>query len=215
MAPNPIMIPRKPVPAAEGDKHQRKTSRSATTANIAATTAYAAVIIGLAITTRWARHWLLSGAGVQTLILFAADAQSSRVFPTVALWALLSALNLAYAICSTSWLLFGFFVASLYPLIFLTCLFQFPMVANFARKRLRLLLKHLHFVNDKIALFNIPALEIDTDVSGLLVVRGVTISLSSLTIVAHGIELGKSTQLRSIMGDPVELTRATRSKALR
>ena len=44
----------------------------------------------------------------------------------------------------------------------------------------------------RIALFNLPALEIDTDVDGLFVIRGVTFSLSSFTLVAHGIELGKS-----------------------
>ncbi|KAK4610571.1 hypothetical protein CLAFUW4_14003 [Fulvia fulva] len=42
----------------------------------------------------------------------------------------------------------------------------------------------------RIALFNLPALEIDTDVDGLFVIRGVTFSLSSFTLVAHGIELG-------------------------
>jgi hypothetical protein len=58
------------------------------------------------------------------------------------------------------------------------------------RKGLRKVLKQLSFINDKIALFNLPALEIDTEVDGLMVVRGVTISLSSLTIIAHGIEVG-------------------------
>ena len=74
--------------------------------------------------------------------------------------------------------------------MFLTCLFQFEFAANFARKNLRLLLRDMHFTRDRIALFNLPALEIDTEVSGLMVVRGVTISLSDLTVVAHGIEVG-------------------------
>ncbi|KAK5115625.1 hypothetical protein LTR85_009796 [Meristemomyces frigidus] len=82
------------------------------------------------------------------------------------------------------------FAATCYPSILLTCLFQFSFAADFARRSLRRFLKQLHFTRDKIALFNLPALEIDTDVNGLFVVRGVTISLSSLTIVAYGIELG-------------------------
>lgn len=49
---------------------------------------------------------------------------------------------------------------------------------------------HISFLDDKIALFDIPALEIDTEVDGLLVIRGATISLSTLTLVAHGIEVG-------------------------
>jgi len=102
----------------------------------------------------------------------------------------LATLNLIYALCSTSWLLFGVFVIVCYPTIGITSLMQFNLVANLARKNLRKVLKQLHFTRDKIALFNLPALEIDTDLDGLLVIRGVTISLSRLTIVAHGIELG-------------------------
>jgi hypothetical protein len=52
------------------------------------------------------------------------------------------------------------------------------------------MLTQLHFINDKIAFFDIPALEIDTEVEGLLVIRGVTISLSRLSVIAHGVEVG-------------------------
>ena len=58
------------------------------------------------------------------------------------------------------------------------------------RQQLRLLLRQLHFVNDKIAFFDLPALEIDTIVDSPMVVRGLTVSLSSLTILALGIEVG-------------------------
>lgn len=47
-----------------------------------------------------------------------------------------------------------------------------------------------HLIRDKLALFNLPALEIDTDVDGLFVIRGMTISFSTLTLTVHGIELG-------------------------
>lgn len=63
-------------------------------------------------------------------------------------------------------------------------------MGNIARRALRALLKHLHFIDDKIAFFNIPALEIDTDVDGLMVLRGVTFSLSNLSFVVHGVEVG-------------------------
>jgi hypothetical protein len=58
----------------------------------------------------------------------------------------------------------------------------------------------LILVNDKIALFNIPALEIDTEVEGLLVVRGVTLSLSQLSITAHGVQIGMK------LSDDIELS---------
>jgi hypothetical protein len=51
-------------------------------------------------------------------------------------------------------------------------------------------LRDLHFINDQIAFFDLPALEIDTEVKGLFVIRGVTLSLSTLTLVAHGVEAG-------------------------
>lgn len=113
-----------------------------------------------------------------------------RVLPFMPLWTLIATLNLVYAVSSTSWLLYGFFVAACYPAIFLSCLFQFSFVADMVRRTLRSLLKQLHFVNDKIAFFDIPALEIDVDVVGLLVIRGLSVSLSTLTIIAHGVEVG-------------------------
>ncbi|ETN38194.1 uncharacterized protein HMPREF1541_06225 [Cyphellophora europaea CBS 101466] len=144
----------------------------------------------LVATVNWPRRWLSSGCAVESLILVYGAGSGTRIFRDIPLWTLLATLNLTYAICSTSWLLLAAFTAVLYPCIGFTCLFQFTIVANAARKGLRRLLKQLHFTRDKIAIFNLPALEINTDVEGLLVVRGLTIELSSLTVVAHGIELG-------------------------
>ena len=138
----------------------------------------------------WALRWTTSGCAIESLIFFYGASTGKRVFPAIPLWTLLTTLNLAYAIASTSWLLFAVFTLLCWPAIFLTCLFQFEFVADFARRNLRRILKDVQFTRDTIALFNLPALEIDTEVSGLLVVRGVTISLSSLTIIAHGVEVG-------------------------
>jgi hypothetical protein len=99
-------------------------------------------------------------------------------------------MRLAYSICATSWLLHGIFTVGCWPLILITCVFQFDAAARVVRKGLRRVLKNISFLDDKIALFDIPALEIDTEVDGLMVIRGVTISLSTLTLIAHGIEVG-------------------------
>lgn len=190
MAPNPIEKSSK-----DGTSHQDASKRAAAGKHAPSSPAiillYSAVVVALVAGTSWARRWLLSGAAILTLAVLLGDARRSRVFPKVPLWALLSAGNLAYAICSTSWLLYWFFTAGCYPVLIVTCLFQFTWASSFARRRLRRLVKQLHFINDKITLFNIPALEIDTDVTGLLVVRGLTFSTSTFTFVAHGIELGK------------------------
>lgn len=151
---------------------------------------FAVVVTLLVALYDWPRRWLLSGAPILTYILLLGASKSCRVLPIIPLWTLLATLHLAYAVAATSWLLYWVFLINCYPLIFLTCLFQFNTVARFVRKRLRMLLRQLHFVNEKIAFFDLPALEIDTTVDGLMVVRGLTISLSSLTVIAHGIEVG-------------------------
>ena len=138
----------------------------------------------------WPRRWVLSGAPLLQFFILLGDSNGYRVLPSIALWPIFSTFNLGYSICSTSWLLYGIFTASCYPTIILICLFQFESVGNLTRKGLRALLKQLHFIDDKIAFFNIPALEIDTDVDGLMVLRGVTFSLSNLSFVVHGVEVG-------------------------
>lgn len=67
---------------------------------------------------------------------------------------------------------------------------QFDTVAFQVRKTARQILRQLHFIDDKIAFFDIPALEIDTEVDGLMVLRGITFSLSTLSFVVHGVEVG-------------------------
>ncbi len=148
------------------------------------------LIVPLIATTSWARRWLISGCAIETLLIVLGTHTGSHIFPSVPVWTLLSSLNIIYAVASTSWLLFAGFTAGCWPLVFLTCLFQFNFMADLARKNLRLILRDLHFTRDRIALFNLPALEIDTEVSGLVVTRGLTISVSHLTLIAHGVEVG-------------------------
>ena len=138
----------------------------------------------------WPIRWLFSGAPILSLCILVGAAEGYRILPFVHGWTLLATINLAYALAATSWLLYWVYASTCYPVILLTCIFQFDFAANLARKALRSVLKQLQFVNDMIALFDLPALEIDTDVLGLMVIRGLTISLSTLTITAHGIEVG-------------------------
>ncbi|KAH7342505.1 hypothetical protein BKA65DRAFT_504235 [Rhexocercosporidium sp. MPI-PUGE-AT-0058] len=151
---------------------------------------FASLTLLLSALYQWPRRWVLSGAPLLQFFILIGDSNGYRVLPSIALWPVFSTFNLGYSICSTSWLLYGIFTALCYPTILLVCLFQFEMVGNVARRGLRALLKHLHFIDDKIAFFNIPALEIDTDVDGLMVLRGVTFSLSNLSFIVHGVEVG-------------------------
>ncbi|KAI1270255.1 hypothetical protein F5Y18DRAFT_8320 [Xylariaceae sp. FL1019] len=188
MAPNPIIIPRKPVARpVPGDQGARRTTASHST-----TFALTSVLAVLIATTHWARRWVFSGAAIESLLVLYANGHPTigRILPAAPLWSLLSALNLAYVVCSTSWLLYGGFTAVCWLLIALTSLAQFPVAGHLCRQVLRKTLGQDYFVRGTLALFNLPALEIDTEVDGLFVIRGVTISFSSLTIIAHGVEVG-------------------------
>ncbi|KAF2716486.1 hypothetical protein K431DRAFT_307755 [Polychaeton citri CBS 116435] len=183
MAPNPIMIPRK-------QNHHRQHARDDIGRWTSLPLFSTAVLVALVAALPWARRWLYSGSAVASLILLYGSATGTRVLPSIPLWTLLASVNLVYAVASTSWLLYWLFACGCWPFVMLASLWQFENVAKLTRKRLRSALKHMHFTRDIVALFNLPALEIDTNVDGLLVVRGLTVSLSTLTIIAHGVELG-------------------------
>lgn len=151
---------------------------------------FAATCVLLLALYEWPKRWVLSGVPILTYCILLGALRGYRILSFIPLWTLLATLHVVYAVAATSWLLYWVFAVHCYPAIFLTCLFQFDFVADRVRRNLRSLLRQLQIVNDKIALFDIPALEIDTEVDGLMVVRGLTISLSSLTIIAHGVEVG-------------------------
>ena len=139
----------------------------------------------------WSLRWAISGAPIFVYVILLGDAYGHRILPFAPVWTLFATINLVYAVCSTSWLLYWVFWASCWPAIFVACLFQFNAPARLLRRAMRkTFLRDLHFTNDQIAFFDLPALEIDTEVKGLFVIRGVTLSLSTLTLVAHGIEAG-------------------------
>ena len=138
----------------------------------------------------WPKRWLVSGAPLLQFLVLVGEYQGCRVLPNINLWPLFATLNLIYSICSTSWLLYGAFTATCYGAVGVVSLCQFDVVGDRVRRSARGLLKQLHFIDDKIALFEIPALEIDTDVDGLMVLRGITFSLSTLSFVVHGVEVG-------------------------
>lgn len=166
--------------------------------------------VAFAVTTwDWSFRWLLSGTPVFNLILLLGSSNGQRILPIVPLWTLLATVNLVYAVAATSWLLHGVFVTAMIPAMFIASIFQFDYPARQLRRLLRRLLSRLQFVHDTIALFDIPALEIDVDVDGLMVVRALTISLSTLTIIAHGIEVGIK------LSDDLELAISTEQCVIR
>jgi hypothetical protein len=139
----------------------------------------------------WPLRWAISGAPILIYAVLLGEAYGHRILPFVPLWSIFATVNLIYLVSSTSWLLYWVFGAFCWPTILLACLFQFDAPGALVRRLLRkTFLRDLHFINDQIAFFDLPALEIDTEVKGLFVIRGVTLSLSTMTLVAHGIEAG-------------------------
>ena len=140
--------------------------------------------------TRTLLRYLFSGTPALSLLLLVGAANDYRVLTWVPLWIILVSLHLVYSVVATSWLLYGVFATAMLPALFLVSICQFNLAGRTLRRSLRKAIVQLQFVQDTIAFFDIPALEIDTDVDGLMVVRGLTVSLSSLTIIAHGVEVG-------------------------
>ncbi|KAF2854810.1 hypothetical protein T440DRAFT_243574 [Plenodomus tracheiphilus IPT5] len=144
-----------------------------------------------ALTLSWPLRWVVSGAPILVYSILLGEAYGHRILPFVPVWTIFATVNLIYAVCSTSWLLYWVFWAFCWPTISIACLFQFDAPAGLARRTLRkTFLRELHFINDQIAFFDLPALEIDTEVKGLFVIRGFTLSLSTLTLEVHGVEAG-------------------------
>ncbi|KAF2157458.1 hypothetical protein K461DRAFT_235699 [Myriangium duriaei CBS 260.36] len=151
---------------------------------------FAAVTVALLAVFQWPLRWMLSGAPLLTYALLIGAANGDRVLRSVPLWTLAALINLSYSVAATSWLLYWAYLTACYPAIFLVCLFQFSSVSGFTRRKLRTVLRGLQLTNDTIAFFDLPALEIDVDVEGLMCIRGMSFSFSSLTIIAYGVEVG-------------------------
>ncbi|KAF1920223.1 hypothetical protein BDU57DRAFT_534022 [Ampelomyces quisqualis] len=139
----------------------------------------------------WPARWIISGAPILVYAILLGEAYGHRILPFVPVWTIFATVNLVYVVSSTSWLLYWVFAICCWPVTLVACLFQFDAPGSLARRLLRkTFLRDLHFINDQVAFFDLPALEIDTEVKGLFVVRGVTLSLSTMTLVAHGVEAG-------------------------
>ncbi|KAF3931390.1 hypothetical protein ABW19_dt0200815 [Dactylella cylindrospora] len=66
---------------------------------------------------------------------------------------------------------------------------NFTFLQGVARRLVRSMERDMHFFQDKIACFDLPALDIDVHVTGMMVIEGATFTLSTLTIEAHSIEV--------------------------
>ncbi|KAH7402129.1 hypothetical protein DE146DRAFT_652504 [Phaeosphaeria sp. MPI-PUGE-AT-0046c] len=183
---------RKPVPEPAATAAPKKTPapERALTSRLLPNVFLIFTILG-AISMSWPLRWTISGAPTLLYTILLGEAYGYRILPYVPIWTIFATINFIYLVCSTSWLLYWVFAACCWPTTLIASHFQFDAPGRFTRRILRkTFLRNLHFNNDQIAFFDLPALEIDTEVKGLFVVRGVTLSLSTMTLVAHGVEAG-------------------------
>ena len=135
----------------------------------------------------WVGSWLISGCAVETLLLLTTPTEH---FP-ISNYLFAACLNAPYLLASTSWLFCLLFAAACWPLVGLTCLVQYAAVSSYTRAKLRRTLRNVHFYRDQVALFCLPSMVVDSELDGLVTVRGLTLSLLDLTIEMHGLEVGE------------------------
>jgi hypothetical protein len=102
-------------------------------------------------------------------------------------------LNAIYAVASTSWLLRISYASTCWLLVIATAIAQYAAISSFTRGRLRQLLRQVHFHQDKVAFFDFPVLIIDSEMTGFVAVHGVTVSLLTLSVEFHSIDLSMYT----------------------
>ena len=139
---------------------------------------------------QWRIQWMVSGTPLLMLCLLLGASNGRRILPFIPLWFLLSAINIVYSVVSPSWVLLVMYSSTIYPTILFAAITQFDLCGWLVRRSLRRVLTQVSFVDDTIALFQVPSLKLDVDVDGLMVVRAVTMQLSRLRVKAFGIEVG-------------------------
>lgn len=149
----------------------------------------AGAIGALPFFSNWTNNWICSGAAIESLLLFFGPPLQADV-PS---WVFALGLNAIYAVASTSWLLRISFASTCWLLIIATSIAQYAAISRFTRGRLRRLLHQVHFHQDKVAFFDFPVLIIDSEMSGFVAVHGVTVSLLTLSVEFHSIDLSMYT----------------------
>ncbi|ORY86299.1 hypothetical protein BCR37DRAFT_385758 [Protomyces lactucae-debilis] len=138
----------------------------------------------------WSLKWFISGTPFLIFVLLLGQPDGLFKRPPVLSIIILS-IQASYLICSTSWLLIKLYKGVCYPAIVIAAFMRITWLQLKLRESLRKVFASFHIHGDKLAFFNFPALDIDDgDVPCLLVIKGVTFSLRTLTLQVHGVEVG-------------------------
>ncbi|KAK6354011.1 hypothetical protein TWF730_008431 [Orbilia blumenaviensis] len=138
----------------------------------------------------WSLRWWISGTPLLCfLILYGASiSELPNTNPTQRLPYVFGILFI-YLIISTSWLANAILTVLTWPFVALLAATNFPFLQAIVRRSMRRLGRDMHYFQNKIACFDLPALEIDVRANGMMVIEGMTFTLSTLTLEAHSIEV--------------------------
>lgn len=139
---------------------------------------------------RWPVRYFKSGAPFLSFALLLGKPGALLGSP-LALTLSIGAITVAYLACETSWLFYYVYMAICWPTTLITSLVRSSRLQRRTRQLLRVLLGKLYLFGDRVAVFDIPAIEVDDgDVPVVLAIRGVTWTLSTMTFRVHAVEVG-------------------------
>ncbi|KAK6541900.1 hypothetical protein TWF694_007677 [Orbilia ellipsospora] len=138
----------------------------------------------------WSSRWWLSGIPLLCFLVLL-GAHKSEIPNTHPAQRLphIAAILFIHLILSTSWLARYVLAILTWPFVAILAISNFTILQGFVRRFMRRLGRDMHYFQDKIACFDLPALDIDVHVNGMMVIEGATFTLSTLTIEAHSIEV--------------------------
>ncbi|OQO05864.1 hypothetical protein B0A48_09959 [Cryoendolithus antarcticus] len=150
-------------------------------------TATSLAIACLSYYSRWIRHWALSGAAVETvLLLYPLEFSPKR-------WTLLACVNLAYLsllFLPHSRSLYRLVAAACWIFVIITAMLQAATVLwQVLYAAFPSLAEQVNVFGDRLIVLDLPVLVLDFGVIGSAYVRGITGKLHELRLICHGIEI--------------------------
>ncbi|KAK6344296.1 hypothetical protein TWF696_007936 [Orbilia brochopaga] len=138
----------------------------------------------------WSIRWCLSGIPLLCFLILI-GAQQSDLLDTAPSQRLphVGVVLLVHLVLSTSWLAYYILAILTWPVVAVLAIANSAILQGLFRRSIKRLGRDLHYFQDKFACFDLPALEIDVHITGMMVIEGATFTLSTLTIEAHSIEV--------------------------
>ncbi|EWC44268.1 hypothetical protein DRE_01094 [Drechslerella stenobrocha 248] len=138
----------------------------------------------------WSVRWWISGTPLLCfLVLYGALQSDLPLTQPAQRLPYVAGILAFYTVLSTSWLAYYILTLITWPLVVIFAIANSTVLQRIVRRSMHGIGRDMHYFRDKIACFDLPALDIDVRVNGMMVIEGMTFTLSTLTIEAHSIEV--------------------------